>query len=80
MILTVVIRYLCVLSITVPLRFVTQLKHCNFLVFSMVLLFALLLKFKAVIVLPEITQNYSNHPYDNYVSNAPVGKVITLNT
>jgi len=35
------------------------------------------LEFKAVIVLPTITHNY---PYGNYVGNAPVGKVITLNT
>jgi len=34
-------------------------------------------EFKAVIVLPTITHNY---PYGNYVGNAPVGKVITLNT
>jgi len=34
-------------------------------------------EFKAVIVLPQITQNYL---YGNYVGNAPVGKVITLNT
>jgi len=32
-------------------------------------------------VLPEITWNYGNYPYGNYVGNAaPVGKVITLNT
>jgi len=31
-------------------------------------------------VLPEITHNYSNYPYGNYVGNAPVGKVITLKT
>jgi len=31
-------------------------------------------------MLPEITQNYSNYPYGNYVGNAPVGKVIALNT
>jgi len=30
-------------------------------------------------VLPEITRNYGNYPYSNYVGNAPVGKVITLN-
>jgi len=33
-------------------------------------------EFKAVMVLPTITRNY---PYGNYVGNAPVGKVITLN-
>jgi len=38
---------------------------------------SLQLEFKAVIVLPEITQNYGNYPYSNYVGNAPVGKVIT---
>jgi len=38
------------------------------------------LEFKAVIVLPEITRNYGNYPYGNYVGNAPVGKVIILNT
>jgi len=27
-----------------------------------------------------VTRNYSNYPYGNYVGNAPVGKVITLNT
>jgi len=39
-----------------------------------------LLEFKAVIVLPTITHNYGNYLYSNYVSNAPVGKVIFLNT
>jgi len=39
-----------------------------------------MLEFKAVIVLPEITRNYGNYPYGNYVGNALVGKVITLNT
>jgi len=38
------------------------------------------LEFKAVIVLHTITQNYGDYPYSNYVGNAPVGKVITLNT
>jgi len=38
------------------------------------------IEFKAVMVLPEITQNYGNYPYGDYVGNAPVGKVITLNT
>jgi len=38
----------------------------------------LVVEFKAVIVLPEITRNYGNYPYSNYVGNAPVGKVITL--
>jgi len=41
---------------------------------------SLALEFKAVIVLPTITHNYGNYPYGNYVSNAPVGKAITLNT
>jgi len=27
-----------------------------------------------------VTRNYGNYPYGNYVGNAPVGKVITLNT
>jgi len=40
----------------------------------------LYLEFKAVIVLPTITHKYGNYPYGNYVGNAPVGKVITLNT
>jgi len=40
----------------------------------------LYVEFKAVIVLPAITHNYGNYPYGNYVSIAPVGKVITLNT
>jgi len=40
----------------------------------------ILLEFKAVMVLPTITRNYGNYPYGNYVGNAPVGKVITLNT
>jgi len=40
----------------------------------------LLVEFKAVIVLPTITHNYGNYPYGNYVGNAPVSKVITLNT
>jgi len=31
-------------------------------------------------VLPTITRNYGNYPYGNYVDNAPIGKVITLNT
>jgi len=31
-------------------------------------------------VSPEITRNYGNYLYGNYVGNAPVGKVITLNT
>jgi len=35
------------------------------------------LKFKAVMVLPAITQNYGNYPYSTYVGNATVGKVIT---
>jgi len=38
------------------------------------------LEFKAVMVLPTITHNYGNYPYGNYVGNALVGKVITLNT
>jgi len=37
------------------------------------------LEFKAVMVFPEITRNHGNFPYGNYVGNAPVGKVITLN-
>jgi len=36
------------------------------------------LECKAVIALPEITQNYGNYPYGNYVGNALVGKVISL--
>jgi len=35
------------------------------------------LEFKAVIVLPTITHNYSNYLYGKYVGNALVGKVIT---
>jgi len=31
-------------------------------------------------VLLAITWNYGKYPYGNYVGNAPVGKVITLNT
>jgi len=27
-----------------------------------------------------VTGNYGNYPYGNYAGNAPVGKVITLNT
>jgi len=38
------------------------------------------LEFRAVIVFPEITLNYGNYHYGNYVGNAPVGKVITLKT
>jgi len=38
------------------------------------------LEFKAVMVLPEIIRNYGNYPYGNYVGNALIGKVITLNT
>jgi len=32
---------------------------------------ALLVEFKAVMVLREITQNYGNYRYDNYLGNAP---------
>jgi len=39
----------------------------------------LLLEFKVVMVLSAITRNYGNYPYGNYVDNAPVGKLITLN-
>jgi len=27
-----------------------------------------------------VTRNYGNYPYGNYIGNAPVSKVITLNT
>jgi len=37
-------------------------------------------EYKAVIVLPAITHNYGNYLYGNYVGNAHVSKVITLNT
>jgi len=40
----------------------------------------LFVEFKAVMVLPAITRNYGNYPYGNYVGNAPVRKVITLNS
>jgi len=46
---------------------------------SLMCSFQVRVEFKAVMVLPTITQNYCNYPYGNYVGNAPVGKVITLN-
>jgi len=55
--------------------------YCRFYVKSKkVVNVVLWLEFKAVIVLPTITHNYGNYRYGNYVGNAPVGKVITLNT
>jgi len=42
--------------------------------------FVITVEFKAVMVLPEITRNYSDYSYGNYVGNALIGKVITLKT
>jgi len=51
-----------------------------FVCFLNVKLFLRYLEFKAVMVLPTITRNYDNYPYGNYIGNALVSNVITLNT